>query len=78
MVEDRGQGRAVLTQRNRFFAGDTLELITRDRPPIRFTARDMEDEEGLSIDSVPHPMQRFTMPLPIPAEPLSLIRKPKE
>lgn len=68
----------MLTQRNRFFAGETLELVTRDHPPIRFVAENMKNEEGESIDSVPHPMQRFSMPLPIPAEPLSLIRKPKE
>ncbi len=74
VVEENG----MLTQRNRFFAGETLELVTRDHPPIRFTAQDMRDEEGTPIDSVPHPMQRFFMPLPIPAEPLSLIRRPKE
>ena len=74
MVEEGG----MLTQRNRFFAGEILELVTRDHPPIRFVAEDMKNEEGEPIDSVPHPMQRFSMPLPIPAEPLSLIRKPKE
>lgn len=77
VVEGSGQGRAVLTQRNRFFAGETLELVTSGAPPIRFTARDMQNEDGEPIDSVPHPMQRFTMPLPIQAEPLSLIRRPK-
>lgn len=74
VVEEGG----MLTQRNRFFQGETLELVTRDHLPIRFVAENMKNEEGEPIDSVPHPMQRFSMPLPIPAEPLSLIRKPKE
>ena len=58
-------GRAVLTQRNKFCAGDTLELITNDAPPVTFTP----------LETVPHPMQRFTMPLPCAAAPLSLIRR---
>ena len=78
VVEGQDQGRAVLTQRNRFFAGETLELVTRNAPPVRFTAQDLQNEEGEPIESVPHPMQRFSMPLPVEAEPLSLIRRPKE
>ena len=69
------QGRAVLTQRNKFSAGDTLELICRDREPISFTASDLRDTEDMPISSVPHPLQEFTMPLPVPAEPLSLVRR---
>ena len=68
-------GRAVLSQRNKFSSGDLLELITRDHEPVSFAASDLRDEDGMQIDSVPHPMQRFTMPLPIAAEPLSLVRK---
>ena len=68
-------GRAVLSQRNKFSAGDVMELITRDHEPITFTAADLRDEEGFEIDSVPHPLQCFSMPLPIDAEPLSLVRK---
>ena len=68
-------GRAVLTQRNKFCAGDTLELITNDAPPVTFTAEMLRDADGLPLETVPHPMQRFTMPLPCAAAPLSLIRR---
>lgn len=68
-------GRAVLTQRNKFCAGDTLELITNDAPPVTFTAEALCDADGLPLETVPHPMQRFTMPLPCAAAPLSLIRR---
>lgn len=68
-------GRAVLTQRNKFCAGDTLELITNDAPPVTFTAEALRDADGLPLETVPHPMQRFTMPLPCAAAPLSLIRR---
>ena len=75
IVTGSEQGRAVLSQRNKFSNGDLLELITRDHEPVSFAASDLRDEDGIQIDSVPHPMQRFTMPLPITAEPLSLVRK---
>lgn len=42
----RADGRAVLTQRNKFCAGDTLELITNDAPPVTFTAEALRDADG--------------------------------
>ena len=75
VVTGAEQGRAILSQRNKFSDGDLLELVTRDHEPIPFAASDLQDEEGLKIDSVPHPLQCFSMPLPIDAEPLSLVRK---
>ena len=68
-------GRAVLTQRNKFAVADTLELVTNTAPPVTFTAQDLRDADGLPLESVPHPMQRFTMPLPCKAAPLSLVRR---
>lgn len=68
-------GRAVLTQRNKFSVGDTLELVTNDGVPIAFYAHDLRDAAGEPIESTPHPMMRFTMPLPKQAAPLSLVRR---
>ena len=68
-------GRAVLTQRNKFAVGDTLELITSTDAPVTFTAQDLRDGDGEALETVPHPMQRFTMPLPCKAAPLSLVRR---
>ena len=75
VVTGREGDRAVLTQRNKFSAGDTLELVTNDAPPIAFAARDLRDADGAPIDCVPHPMMRFTMPLPRAAAPFSLVRR---
>ena len=69
------QGNAVLSLRNKFAVGDTLELVTNAAPPVTFTAQDLRDADGLPLESVPHPMQRFTMPLPCRAAPLSLVRR---
>ena len=75
VVEGERQGRAWLTQRNKFSRGDVLELITPDAPPATFVAGDMRDLDGAPLQSVPHPMQPFTMPLPIQAAPLALVRR---
>ena len=75
IVTGSEQGRAILSQRNKITSGDLLELVTRDHEPISFVASDLRDEEGQTIDSVPHPQQRFSMNLPIAAEPLSMVRK---
>ena len=68
-------GRPLLSQRNKFSRGDTLELVTPDAPPVTFKAEDMRDPDGTPLETVPHPMQPFTMPLPLDAAPLALVRR---
>ena len=75
IVSEWKQGSPVLSQRNKFSNGDVLELITRNHEPVSFVAAELCDEDGRQINCVPHPMQRFSMRLPMEAEPLSLIRK---
>ena len=55
-------GRLLLSQRNRFFKGDTLEVLLPNEPPMPFTVSELYDGEGTPIDSAPHP----TMALEIP------------
>lgn len=69
------QGRGVLSQRNKFSVGDFLELVTNNSEPVPFRASDLRDENGSVLNCVPHPQQVFSMPLPIDAEPLSIVRK---
>lgn len=68
-------GSAVLTQRNRFFRGDELELLTPDSEPVMFIAESMTDAGGNDIDATPHPMMQFNMKLPVYAPRYSLLRK---
>ncbi len=70
-------GNAVLTQRNKFFAGDALELLTPDDEPVAFTAADMRNSEGAVIESTPHPMMEIRMKLPIKAPQYSVVRRMK-
>ena len=75
VVEGEQDGRPLLSQRNKFSRGDVLELVTPDAPPVEFVADDMRDPDGAPLLSVPHPMQPFTMPLPVKAAPLALVRR---
>ncbi len=54
-------GRLLLRQRNRFFEGETLDVLTPDGPPCLITAADLRDENGESIQSTPHPDMVLSM-----------------
>ena len=71
-------GNAVLTQRNKFCEGDTIELMTNDHEPIAFTAMGMQLPDGTPIESTPRAMMEFKMKLPIACDRLSVLRRIKE
>ena len=68
-------GNAVLTQRNKFFTGDELELLTPTDEPISFTVSEIKDAEGESIPDARHPMMEVHLRLPKAAPKLSILRK---
>ena len=68
-------GNAVLTQRGRFWKGDTLELLIPGRKPVAFTVMEMQNAEGESIDYCPHPEMEIRMTLPVPAPEYSILRR---
>lgn len=72
------EGNAVLSQRNRFCTGDSLELLTKDSEPIPFTVTYMTDENGEEIGSTPHAMMKIKMKLPAPCGELSILRRIKD
>lgn len=68
-------GNAVLYQRNKFYIGDELELLTRDAEPIKFVPEHMFNAEGEEISDTRHAMMEIHMRLPRQASRLSIIRK---
>lgn len=70
-------GNAVLTQRNRFCVGDTVELLTNDNEPIAFTVESLTDENGEPITATPHAMMKFKLKLPVKCSELSILRRIK-
>lgn len=68
-------GKAVLTQRNKFSRGDILELITPDTKPVSFTVEHMYNAQGEEIEDTRHAMMEIHMQLPHWAPRLSIVRK---
>jgi Collagenase and related proteases len=54
----REDGLYELEQRNRFGAGDTLELLSPETAGESFTLDYLEDSDGNTVNDVPHPMQK--------------------
>ena len=78
VVEECGEdGNAVLTQRNRFCLGDTVELMTNEHEPLAFTVEYMENADGESIEATPHAMMTIKMKLPVHCSRLSILRRIK-
>lgn len=73
-----GDATAVLSLRNKFAAGDELELIGPGLEPIAFRAPEMEDMEGMALHEPKNPQMRFRMKLPVAVQPLSLLRIQRE
>ena len=71
--DDRGN--ALLTLNNKFALGDQLELVGPDVRPAALTVTDLRDEDGTPLNEVRVPQMRFTMRLPRPVPPLSLLRR---
>jgi putative protease len=58
---DAKTGRITVSQRNRFFEGDEIEIIQPMKPYISVTVSNMEDERGERISVAPHAEQIITM-----------------
>lgn len=50
------------TQRNRFFKGDTVEILSPKSKPVIFTVNEMFNEAGESIESANHAMMKLIIP----------------
>lgn len=71
---DEEQKRALVEQRNRFFSGDTLELISPRDVAREFVVQAMFDENGTLIESAPHPKQKVWLEIP-EVQPLDILRR---
>ena len=68
-------GELLLSQRNRFFKGDTLETLTPFESPVTFTVTDLFDGEGNALDAAPHPTMSLRIPYDRPLPIGSYLRK---
>ena len=76
IVQKCENGRLYLSQRNRFFAGDTVEILMPGAEPPVLTVTDLRDGEGLPVESANHAVMdcSFLCDLDVPAG--AFVRKP--
>ena len=64
--------------KNRFYAGNELELVQPGRAPYRFTAQGVVDEEGNALEVFHHPEMRFCVEFPFEVDPFAILRREKK
>ena len=73
-----GEGNAVLSLRNKFRAGDTVELVGPGLRPFEMTVPEMTDADGLPLFEPRTPQSVFHMKLPRPVPPWTIVRRAKD
>ena len=69
------EGNATLSLRNKFAAGDVLEVVGPDTKPFTITAEPMVDSEGNTLNEVKTPQMVFRMRLPKAVPAMSFLRR---
>ena len=67
-------GVATMSLRNKFAAGDTVELVGPDTKPFTITVPPMRGPDGEVLLEPKTPQMTFTMELPRPVPPMSFVR----
>lgn len=76
VLETQGGGRCLIGGRNRFFPGETLELIGPAMRQVTFRVGEVQGEGGLPL-SVIQPNAKVVLELPAGAQPGDLLRREK-
>ena len=75
VVEKCDNGTVYCTQRNRFFAGDKVELLAPSCKPVELTLDTIYDENGEQIETANHAMMKFSFKCDIVFPSGTVIRK---
>lgn len=75
VIDKCENGIVYATQRNRFFLGDTLEILAPGQKPFVFKPELIWNENNEEIDTVNHAMMKFRFKCEIEFSPGSIIRK---
>lgn len=62
IVDRYEDGMVYATQRNRFFLGDELEVLSPGRKPFVLIPQKLFDENGVELETVNHAMMKFSFP----------------
>ncbi|HIV68217.1 MAG TPA: U32 family peptidase [Candidatus Butyricicoccus stercorigallinarum] len=70
-------GNAVFVLKNRFFCGDTLELMQPGKPVYAFRVEEMRDDGGALLDAARSAMMRVHLKFPFRVSDFAILRKEK-
>ncbi len=77
MCEEGGDP-CVITQRNKFFKGDTLDVLPPNAPSFETTVLKLTNEQGEEVESTPHAMERLTLKASLPIPTGAFLRKKRQ
>lgn len=75
VVDECRDGSIFCTQRNRFFAGDELEVLSPGKQPVMIKADTIYNEQGESVPAANKATMKFSLPIDMQFESGSVIRK---
>lgn len=75
IVQRQENGRLYLSQRNRFFAGDALEILMPGQAPAAVTVTDLQNGAGEPIETANHAAMDCSFRCEIPAPAGAFLRK---
>ena len=76
VCEGSEKGFIRVSQRNRFFKGDKLEILEPEGEPFEITVEKILDENGNEMQCAPHPTQKLLIPLNKAVKPGAFLRAP--
>ncbi len=75
---DERTRRATFIQKNKFSAGERVEILIPRQCATAFEVSEIFDEKGEKIDSAPHPQMEFSIETPFPVPEFSILRYAKD
>ena len=73
-AEDRKSNLALITQRNKFLVGDTIEIMKPDGRNVSAKVLSLTTMDNEAVDSAPHPMQKLYVELSEEVQVYDLLR----
>lgn len=70
-----GDGSFLMEQKNKFSVGESIEIMKPDGRNLPVSVEEICDEEGVQMESAPHPKQRLKVRLSVSPEPYDILRR---
>lgn len=75
MIEEVEGNTATIHQKNKFLAGETIEIMKPDGTNVETKVLSIVNEEGKEMESAPHPGQKLEITMDLPGAPYDILRK---